>query len=258
MDSVTLLHGDCLEMMRFIPDGTVDLVLCDLPYGTTACKWDSVIPFEPLWDAYKRVLKEQGVVVLFGSEPFSSRLRTSNIDWYKYDWIWCKTRKTGFVHAKNQPLKQHENVSVFSPAPMGHASRLGDKRMPYNPQGLTQERRTRTNLLSRFGGTVGRRPSQKDTITSEYKNYPTSLLTFKSAAGNNHPTEKPVALLEYLIKTYTDPGDIVLDNTMGSGSTGVACVNTGRRFIGIELDDDYFRIAEKRISEAEQTLFAND
>ena len=247
-----LLHGDCLELMKSIPDKSVDMVLCDLPYGTTACKWDSVIPFDELWAQYRRILKGQGVVVLFGSEPFSSRLRASNFDWYKYDWIWCKTRKTGFVHAKNQPLKQHENISVFSPAPMGHASCLGDKRMPYNPQGLVNERRTRTNLLSRFGSTVGKRPSQKDTITSEYKNYPTSLLYYKNASSLNHPTEKPVGLLEYLIRTYTNRGGRVLDNTMGSGSTGVACVNTGRDFIGIELDDNYFAIAQERIRKAEE------
>lgn len=248
---IELYKGDCLELMKSIPDKSVDMVLCDLPYGTTACKWDDIIPIGELWSQYGRILKEQGVVVLFGSEPFSSRLRASNFDWYKYDWIWCKTRKTGFVHAKNQPLKQHENISVFSPAPMGHESRLGEKRMPYNPQGLVKETRTRTNLLSRFGSTVGKRPSHKDTITSEFANYPTSLLSFKSTASNNHPTEKPVALLEYLIKTYTNPGQIVLDNTMGSGSTGVACVNTGRDFIGIELDDKYFSIAQKRIQQAE-------
>ena len=247
-----LWNGDCLELMKNIPDGSVDMVLCDLPYGTTACKWDCVIPFDELWAQYRRILKGQGVVVLFGSEPFSSRLRASNFDWYKYDWIWCKTRKTCFVHAKNQPLKQHENISVFSPAPMGHASCLGDKRMPYNPQGLVHESRTRTNLLSRFGGTVGKRPSHKDTITSECKNYPTSLLTFKNATAGNHPTEKPVSLLEYLIRTYTDVGDIVLDNTMGSGSTGVACVNTGRDFIGIELDKGYYDIACNRIADAQK------
>lgn len=250
----TIYNEDCLVGMQRIPDGSVDCIICDLPYGTTGCKWDNIIPFDKLWEQYKRIIKKNSVIALFGSEPFSSHLRMSNIEWYKYDWVWIKTRKTGFVHAKNMPLKQHELISVFSPAPMGHASRLGDNRMVYNPQGLIAETRTRTNLLSRFGGTVGKRPSQKDTITSEYKNYPTSILNFKNATGNYHPTEKPVDLIQYLVRTYTSPGDTILDNCMGSGTTAIACIRERRHYIGFELNKGYYEKAQERIHQEESNL----
>jgi site-specific DNA-methyltransferase (adenine-specific) len=241
-------QGDCLELMKEIPDGSIDMILCDLPYGTTACKWDSVIPFEPLWEQYKRIIKDNGAIVLFGSEPFSTRTRNSMLELYKYDWVWIKTKSTGFVHAKNMPLKKHENIMVFSKGSMGHASLLGNRRMAYNPQGLVYKRVEHKGALKKFGGVVGKRPSQKDEFISEYTNYPTTVLEFNSE-GSLHPTQKPVALLEYLIKTYTNEGEVVLDNCMGSGSTCVACVNTNRHYIGFELDEKYFEIARQRLQE---------
>lgn len=248
---VKLMQGDCLELMKEIPDGSIDMILCDLPYGTTACKWDNIIPFEPLWEQYKRIIKPNGAVVLFGSEPFSSKLRLSNLKWYKYDWVWKKTRKLGFTNAKNKPLNDHECISVFT---SGTCANKSVRRMTYNPQGLIPfgktvkgEKRCSADLVGhRFS-----RPSHKKTYIQEYTNYPSQVLEFASEPKPIHPTQKPVSLLEYLIKTYTNKGETVLDNCMGSGSTGVACVNTGRNFIGIELDPDYFAIAQKRIQEAE-------
>ena len=252
-----LYNGDCLEIMKSIPDHSVDMVLCDLPYGTVACAWDCVIPFDKLWEQYNRIIKKNSVVCLFGSEPFSTYMRMSNIKNFKYDWIWAKSKSAGFVHAKNMPLKKHEIISVFSNAPMGHASLLGDNRMRYYPQGLVEIHREHHNALNKFGGVMGKRPSQKDDFVSEYGNYPTSILEYgndrKIGGGGDekpHPTQKPVALCEYLIKTYTQKGDVVLDNCMGSGTTGVACVNTERDFIGIELDEGYFATAQARINRA--------
>lgn len=236
--------------MKDIPDESVDMILCDLPYGTTACKWDSIIPFEILWKHYNRVIKNNGVICLFGSEPFSTHLRISQIDNYKYDWIWVKSNGScsGFVHAKNMPLKKHEIISVFSKAPIGHISLLKERRMKYNPQGLSYKP-TKEISKKKFGNTVGKRPSQVEEYTREYINYPVSILNFDSEKGL-HPTQKPVPLLEYLIKTYTNENETVLDNCMGSGSTGVACVHTNRNFMGIELDNHYFDIAKNRIETA--------
>lgn len=243
-----------MELMKDIPDKSIDMILCDLPYGTTDCKWDSVIPFEPLWEQYNRIIKDNGAIVLFGSEPFSTLLRMSNIKNYKYDWVWVKSNGScsGFVHAKNMPLKKHELISVFSNASMGHKSQLGDRRMVYNPQGLIYKP-TKESSAKKFGGTVGNRPSHVKEYVREYTNYPTSILEFKSERGS-HPTQKPVALLEYLVKTYTSEGETVLDNCMGSGSTGVACVNTNRNFIGYELNEDYFNIAKDRIDTALESV----
>ena len=241
--------GDCLELMKDIPDGSVDLVLTDPPYGTTACKWDSVIPFEPMWEQLNRVIKPNGAICLFGSEPFSSALRMSNIKHFKYDWIWEKTRSTGHVHAKNMPMKKHEIISVFSNGSMGHASLLSEKRMVYNPQGIIFNPHERGGGTRKFGGVYGKRPSHKERYVQEASNYPSSILKF-ACECKYHSTQKPVALLEYLIRTYTNDGETVLDFTMGSGTTGVACVNTNRNFIGIELDEGYFNIAKKRIEEA--------
>ena len=234
-----LIHGDCLEKMKGIPDKSIDMILCDLPYGTTACKWDVVIPFEPLWEQYKRIIKDNGAIVLFGSEPFSSYLRMSNIKWYKYDWVWVKEQGTGNLNANKMPLKKHENILVFY------------KKLPiYNPQmvkGDAYEIKRNKNTNEIFGKTG----TQDGYVTkNKGERYPTSILNFNRELRNRlHPTQKPVALLEYLIKTYTLEGETVLDNTMGSGSTGVACINTKRNFIGIEKDDKYFEIAKKRIEE---------
>lgn len=251
---VNLYHGDCLEVMKEIPDGSVDMILCDLPYGTTACKWDSRIPFEPLWKQYKRVIKRNGVIALFGTEPFSSYMRMSNIEWYKYDWIWRKNTCTGFQHAKNMPLKDYEIISVFSPGSMGHIQLLGDKRMPYNPQGITEISLERGGGTRKFGSVVGKRPSQKERYVQYAKDYPRMIIEIDSVSKRAHQTQKPVPLLEYLIRTYTNDGETVMDNCMGSGSTGVACVNTGRDFIGIELDTGYFQTAKRRIEEAQEQM----
>ena len=239
MSSIDLRHGDCLELMKDIPDGSVDMILADLPYGTTQCRWDTIIPFEPLWDQYKRIIKDNGAIVLFGSEPFSSALRMSNIKDYKYDWIWEKSRPSGHLNAKKRPLKITESISVFY-----------KKQSVYNPQGLISgffdnNRPWREKYSRRDDSVYG---NQKKQSISEFTNYPKDVLKYSNPNnGRLHPTQKPVALLEYLIKTYTNEGDLVLDNVAGSGSTGVACQNTNRNFIGIELDEDYFEIAKKRI-----------
>lgn len=232
-----LYKGDCLEVMQDIPDGSVDMVLCDLPYGTTACKWDTVIPFEPLWEQYKRVVKDNGAIVLFGSEPFSTALRYSNLKMFRYDWIWEKEQGANFMLCKYQPYKVHETISVFSKT-----------RHDYHPQ------MTEGKPYVSGKGTSG--DITRNVVKVQTKNngtrYPRSVQYFPTdkAKGSKHPTQKPVALCEYLIKTYTNPEDVVLDNCMGSGSTGVACANTGRRFIGIEMDDTYYNVASERISDA--------
>lgn len=244
-----LIHGDCLEKMKDIPDGSIDMILCDLPYGTTACKWDTVIPFEPMWEQLHRVAKKNAAIALFGSEPFSSALRMSNIKNFKYDWIWEKTRTVGFLNAKNAPLKKHEIVSVFS---LGTTANCSKNRMKYNPQGLIEINQKRKSVSQSCDTVVGNRPSRKKDYIAKYTGYPDTILRFANEAKQEHPTQKPIALLEYLIKTYTNEGETVLDFTMGSGSTGVACINTGRNFIGIELDETYFDIAQKRIAGAQK------
>lgn len=246
-----LLQGDCLELMKEIPDGSVNLILCDLPYGITDCKWDSPLPMEPLWEQYRRVIGPVGVIALFGTEPFSTRLRSMALDLYKYDWVWIKDHSTGFVHAKNRPMRSSENISVFSTGSMGHRSTLGDRRMPYNPQGIVPYGKTFSNGTVHFGRILSKRPSQKDTFVQEATGYPDEILYYAKPKKPIHPTQKPVPLLEYLIKTYTDPGETVLDNCMGSGSTGVACIHTGREFIGMELDGMYYQTAVQRIEEAQ-------
>jgi len=223
--------------MKDIPDKSIDAIICDLPYGTTACKWDIVIPFEPLWEQYKRIIKDNGAIVLFGSQPFTSALVMSNLKWFKYEWVWNKKLAGNGILAKIQPLKIHENIIVFS-----------NGKVRYNPQ-MTKGR-LRKKMFNGVGKTeiLQTLSECKETFNDEY--YPVSIQEF-SMAGSRinrlHPTAKPVALLEYLIKTYTNEGETVLDNTMGSGTTGVACVNTNRNFIGIEKDDKYFEIASNRI-----------
>lgn len=234
---IKLLHGDCLELMKDIPDKSIDMILCDLPYGTTQNKWDSIIPFEPLWEQYNRIIKNNGAIVLFGSEPFSTELRHSNRKMFRYDWVWRKSRFANQILAKKQPLKITENISVF-----------GIRSPVYYPQGLIRcDKITKqgSNITDNIGGGI-----RKTAYRQEFTNYPRNILEFASEGKTVHPTQKPVALLEYLIKTYTNEGETVLDNCMGSGSAGVACLNTNRNFIGIELDDKYFEIAKRRISEA--------
>lgn len=245
----TLVLGDCLEAMKEIPDTSVDMVLCDLPYGTTACAWDSVIDIKKLWDEYKRVIKPYRAIVLTASQPFTTILAASNIEWFRYEWIWVKNRPTNFAHAKNKPMKKHENVLVFSEGTTVHATQ-SDKRMPYFPQGVQEmapklmKKARRVSPLDTF---FSERASHRDYVQDK-TGYPHSILEFSTENKGWHPTAKPVALMEYLIRTYTNANEIVLDNTMGSGTTGVACVNTGRRFIGIERDPSYFDVCVSRIN----------
>ena len=236
---IKLLQGDCLELMKNIPAKSIDMILCDLPYGTTACKWDTVIPFEPLWNQYKRIIKDNGAIVLFGIEPFSSKLRLSNLDMYKYDWIWEKPQGVNFAQCNHMPMKVYETISVFGNFGLSKNAKI---QPIYNPQGVTL-----VNKKKKAKTYTEHRPSSnnKDHI-QVYENYPRMIIKFKQDRGL-HPTQKPVPLLEYLIKTYTNEGDLVLDNCMGSGSTGVACINTNRNFLGMELDENYFNIAENRI-----------
>ena len=289
MPKIELIQGDCLEKMKDIPDKSIDMILCDLPYGTTACKWDAVIPFnkyvqigekviyeqeyvfdkmksgvsykealedflsiskDGLWDNYKRIIKDRGAIVLFGSEPFSSYLRMSNIKQYKYDWVWKKTKAGNFIQANYQPIKYHEIISVFSDSPASF-TKTGNAMM-YYPQmwGSTTAKNNGQSIQTAVAANRGKF-SNKYVLKSTNdtgKRFPISLLEYANL-DKIHPTQKPVALLEYLIKTYTLEGETVLDNCMGSGSTGVACKNLNRNFIGIELDPEYFKIAEKRINE---------
>ena len=232
---IKLLQGDCLELMKKIPDKSIDMILCDLPYGTTACKWDYVIPFEPLWEQYKRIIKDNGAIVLFGSEPFSTELRHSNLKMFKYDWIWDKKIPSGMSYARFQPMLQTENIFVFCRS-----------KTVYNPQMIKRDKPIKGGGMSK-GETTNNQKLVALHKTYDYKN-PTNILVFdKIRKGSLHPTQKPVPLLEYLIKTYTNEGDLVLDNCMGSGSTGIACINTNRNFIGMELNEEYFAIAKERI-----------
>lgn len=251
-----LIHGDCLEKMKEIPDKSIDMILCDLPYGVTKVKWDTKIPFEPLWEQYERIIKPNGAIVLFSTQPFTTDLICSNRKMFRYEIIWEKTQKTGFYNANKMPLKGHENILVFY------------KKLPtYHP---IKRKISESEAKSR-GVNIGRVRQKKadrcvlyghvnaQDYTDDGTRYPHDVIHFSNWNGalfgnldkvTKHPTQKPVPVLEYLIKTYTNEGDTVLDNCMGSGSTGVACVNTGRDFIGIELDDNYFQIAEKRINDA--------
>lgn len=231
-ENTWLMFGDCLERMKEIPDGSVDMILCDLPYGTTQNKWDSVLPLDKLWAEYNRIC--DGTIVLTAQTPFDKVLGVSNLRMLKYEWIWRKEAGTGFLNAKKMPLKDHENILVFY-----------EKLKTYNPQmrtGFKSYKCKQGHVGSNYGKV---RP---DNITeSNGERYPLSVLDFTRDKSKVHPTQKPVALMEYLIKTYTDEGDTVLDNTMGSGTTGVACRNTGRKFIGIEMDPTYYGVACGRI-----------
>lgn len=245
MAKIELYNGDCLELMKNIPDKSVDMILCDLPYGTTQCKWDVAILFEPLWQQYNRVIKDNGAIVLFCSEPFTSRLICSNLKGFKYRWDWNKKIPSGMGYAKYRPMQQTEDIAVFT--------KNGEKTI-YNPQ-MTKRKVPiksggNTKQAGVYGGFKCMCTGKEYKKIYDYKN-PTTLIEFdKVRKGAVHPTQKPVELLEYLIKTYTNECEIVLDNCMGSGSTGVACVNTNRNFIGIELDKDYFNIAKERIENA--------
>ena len=245
-DKISVIHGECIERMSTFPDKSVDMILCDLPYGTTACKWDTIIPFDKLWEQYERIIKDNGAICLFGTEPFSSLLRTSNLKMYKYDWMWAKNDATDAMNAKNKPMRKIEKISVFSKGTTANGSK---NKMNYFPQGLIEAKIKRQgNDYGATGGSFKQyRPSHKP-YTQEFTGYPNDLLNFSKDKEKLHPTQKPVALMEYLIKTYTNENDLVLDNCMGSGTTGVACKNLNRRFIGIEQDEKYFNVALERIS----------
>lgn len=234
-----LLHGDCLELMKTIPDKSVDMVLTDVPYGTTTCKWDVVIPFEPMWEQLKRITKDNGAICLFGSEPFSSHLRLSNLKMFKYDWIYQKSHAVGFLNCKKKPLNQHEIISVFNAK--NYYPQLQDK---------PKENIIPTNIKPRLTDSYGKFNAGDTRTIPIDKAYPKSVIKFNRDRQKFHPTQKPVALMEYLIKTYSNEGETVLDFTMGSGTTGVACKNLNRKFIGIEKDDKYFEIAKQRIENA--------
>jgi len=261
-----LYQGDCLVEMDKIADESVDLVLCDLPYGTTDRKgikdkgdnrllsWDTVIPLDKLWEQYRRVLKPRGAVVLTADQPFTSQLILSNLDWFKYEWIWKKKKTTGFLLANYRPMKQTEDVVVFSSAGAAAASRNGGN-MTYNPQGLIEKKVKKKNSAKRLGNFLhnpehmgaGNKLLHETEYEQKYTNYPSEIIEFGLDKGATHPTQKPVALMEYLIRTYSNEGEVVLDNCMGSGTTGVAAINCNRDFIGIEQDEKYFTQASERI-----------
>lgn len=236
---VQLYQGDCLELMSDIPDGSIDMILCDLPYGTTQNKWDNKLPFDALWAQYERIIKTNGAIVLFSQMPFAAELVSSNPKLFRYEWIWQKSQGTGFLNANRMPLKAHENLLVFY------------KRLPvYHPQKIPGRPYTRppSANTSSYGKFL-----PVGTVNEDGRRYPLDVIAFQTCNGSKdrpvHPTQKPVPLLEYMIRTYTDEGDTVLDNCMGVGSTGVACVNAARRFIGMELVEDYFQMARRRIDD---------
>ena len=236
-NGVEIYKGDCLELMKDIIDNSVDMILCDLPYGTTACDWDTVIPLESLWEQYYRVIKGDGAIVLTASQPFTSKLVMSNIKMFKCNWIWKKSRATLYQHAKRRPMKGFEDVVCFG------------KCSTYNPQGIYEV--NKKNKRGSGGGTFGNNWKSSNEYITTHSGYPNGIIEVHNEGNTVHPTQKPVALFEYLIKTYTNEGDLVLDNCMGSGTTGVACVQTGRKFIGIEINKEYYNISKERISNAQ-------
>ena len=243
---IDLIKGDCLEVMKTIESGSVDAIITDPPYGTTACKWDSVIDFDLMWEQLNRIIKPNGAIVLFGGEPFSSALRMSNVKNYKYDWTWNKSSSSGFVNAKLKPMNTIENILIFSEGKTANGSK---NNMPYNPQGLIPYGKVTKNGASKKENSTFRENNKsKVGYIQEFTNYPRNYIAIPYQKKAVHPTQKPVELMEYLIRTYTNENETVLDFTMGSGSTLVACKNTNRNGIGIEMDDKYFNIASERIS----------
>ena len=236
----TIIQGDCLNVMKYLPDNSIDMILTDPPYGTTACRWDSIIPLEPMWEQLKRVIKPNGAIVMTAAQPFTSILVSSNIKMFKYDWVWQKSRPTGVLNAKKQPLRDKEDILVFY-----------NKQPTYNPQGLEYKGcyvGTGATKANQQGNATGKITQTDDgKYFQDNGNYPRQVQFFKSDGKTVHPTQKPVALMEYLIKTYTNENETVLDFTAGSFTTGVACQNTNRQFIGIELDEAYFEIGKKRL-----------
>ena len=245
-----IYNEDCLEGMKRIPDGSVDCVICDLPYGVTDCKWDSVIPFEPLWEQYKRIRKDNAAIILFGSEPFSSYLRMSNIKEFRYDWIWIKERGTGFARANKQPMRRNENISVFYQQQPYYDSKGEKLDKPY--------RHALPIYKSNSDSVANKNLVNGERVYSEYKyKHKDNILTFARDPKGMHPTQKPVALIQYLIRTYSNEGDTILDNCMGSGTTAIAAIREKRNFIGFEKSEEYWRKSMERIRNelSQQTLF---
>ena len=251
----TIHRGDCLEVMQHIPDRSIDSIICDLPYGTTACSWDNVIPFEPLWEQYNRIIKSNGAIVLFGSEPFSSHLRMSNIKNYKYDWVWNKIQAGNFMNIKTQPLKVHENIIIFCKNTIRTYNPI---RVDRTVKSLKRVPKGIDRIIKRNNGSIAEHYGVKPIdgiVNIDGKRNPISIIEFSKAPKTNrynqikHPTKKPVALLEYLIKTYTNENETVLDNTAGSFTTAIACIKQKRNYIMIEKDKHYFEIGKKRIAE---------
>ena len=254
-DQLTLLYGDCLERMNEIKDNSIDLILCDLPYGTTKCKWDTIINLDLLWIHYKRIIKKpHGVIILFGQQPFTTKLISSNINWYKYNLVWKKNKTTQFLLANYRPMKCTEDICIFSKGGAAAASRKTGN-MTYNPQGLIPVNIKKKNSKERLGKMLNQShhlgPNNQlvgnGEYTQKYTNYPNEILEFDIESNNFHETQKPLSLIEYLIKTYSNENDVVLDNTMGSGTTGIGCMNLNRPFIGIELEEKYFKLSKYRI-----------
>lgn len=258
--------GDCLEHMKSLDDDSIDLILCDLPYGTTKCKWDTIIDLDKIWEEYRRIIKKpHGVIVLFGQQPFTSRLISSNYEWFKYNIIWKKNKITQYLLANYRPMKCTEDICVFSPGGAAAPSKYKGN-MTYHPQGLKAVEIKKKNSQNRIGKMLNQPhhlgPNSKllsDTeYTQKFTNYPTELIEFDIESNTIHETQKPVKLLEHLIRSYSNEHNVVLDNTMGSGSTGVACINTNRRFIGMELEEKYFDLSVKRIVDHIEKKTKND
>lgn len=257
-DNITLYYGDCIQKMSLIPDDTVDLILCDLPYGTTKCKWDTIIDINELWKHYKRVIKKpSGVILLFGQQPFTSLLVSSNYEWFKYNLIWKKNKTTQFLLANYRPMKCTEDICVFSKGGAAAASKTTGN-MTYNPQGLIPVEIKKKNSEKRIGkmlnqahhlGANNKLISESE-YTQKFTNYPNEIVEFDIEYDTFHETQKPIKLIEYLILTYSNVGETVLDNTMGSGTTGIGCINTQRKFIGIELNEKYYKLSKFRIQNA--------
>lgn len=245
-----IYNGDCLDVMKDIPDNSIDCVICDLPYGTTEAYWDSIIPLDKLWEQYLRITKETAPILLFGAEPFSTVLRMSMLDLFRYDLIWVKNKVTNYLEAKNRPMRRHEKISVFSKSKFSNGCKT---KMTYNPQGLI---RCDIKVHNGDSNIYGKRKCRANTTyhKQEFTNYPSDVLYFNSDTSKLHPTAKPIDLLRYLILTYSNQNDIILDNTMGSGTTCVAAIKEKRRYIGIEKDEKYFRIANKRIEQEKMQL----
>lgn len=270
---LSLYCGDCLIEMDKIADGSVDLILCDLPYGTTDRKgisdkgdnrvlsWDTIIPLDRLWDQYRRVLKPSGAVVLTANQPFTSQLVVSNLEWFKYEWIWKKKKTTGFLHANARPMKETEDILVFSPLGASGGSKKANKNMTYNPQGLIEKYAVKKNNAKRLGKFLhqpehmgaGNKLLHETEYEQRHTNYPSEIIEFGLDKDSVHPTQKPVALMDYLIRTYSNEGETVLDNCMGSGTTGVAAIICNRNFIGIEMNEQYYEYAKQRIESTSLT-----